>query len=94
MNLKDKSIQVLVKSTCYSGFCIQTGNRSFDFHFTSEAKEEDKKEYTYHHRLPLFEDAIAAMEEGQLTFAPQQPIEVAKEKSRMVKEKKEALDLI
>ena len=34
------------------------------------------------------------MEEGQLTFAPQQPIEVIKEKSRLVKEKKDAVSRI
>ena len=37
---------------------------------------------------------MTAMEEGQLTFAPQQPIEVVKEKSRLVKEKREAVSRI
>ena len=81
LNLQEKSIQLLVKESCASGFCIQTGNRAFDLHLTSGALEEDKKNYNYHHRLLFFEDAIAAMEEGHLTIT-------------VVKEKKEALDLI
>ena len=50
--------------------------------------------YNYHFRLPLYEDAVTAMEEGIMTFAPQQHIKVAKEKSRLVKEKKEAVSRI
>ena len=35
-NLKDKSSQPLVKAHyCSDGFCIKTGDRAFDFHFTS-----------------------------------------------------------
>ena len=70
LNLQDNSIQVLVKSDCPKGVCIKTGSRTFEFHFTSFALEEDKKRYNYHYRLPFFEDVISAMEEGQLTFAP------------------------
>ena len=41
LNLQDKSIQILVKADCASGFCIQTGDRAFDLHFTSSAEEKD-----------------------------------------------------
>ena len=91
LNVQDSSIQVLVKAVCWSGFVTKSGNRSFDFHFSCEANEEDNQDYNYHYRLPFFEDVITAMEEGQLTFAPHDPIEVIKERSRMVTEKKEAV---
>ena len=73
-----------MKASCTSGFVIKSGDRAFDFHFSSYADEEDKKYYNRHHRLIFFSDVVTAMEEGIMTFEPQQPIKVVKEKKAAI----------
>ena len=82
LNIKEQTFEKMLEARVKNGFCIQTGDQAFDFHFSSSKKEEDKLIYNYHHRLQFRHNFIAIMKLGEMPFAPKNTLTQAQERSK------------
>ena len=94
INVKEKTIQVLVQAEdIYSGFFIELPGRGFDFHFASQAKEDDEMNYGYHHRLQCREDFIQVLKKcGRVPLLSLEDAITLIEKSKEMTEKMQEME--